>query len=852
MGTVATIFETRSVARQTASTSAEPQVAASAIATVAGEIRKTPILADSRAQKDTAGTWSAVAHALLVPTRPKQDAASVSRAEVKTSAPAAQFVLATVVSTPGARAPRAPSLLPATGSRAPHRHQDAHEHAHVSADQAIAAIDRPIDATQSLLLPGSLSAPQAPSPSGRRTAERGGRTFSAPSKMPVLSSPEAPLRREGGAKAAPARSVPSAMPIFVGAGVPASDRSAAHAQLQKPVLQTPATVASAVVRDDAQPLSRAPERETSPTLKATASQDQSGRQDLVPADGVRDVPQSESAPYAEFSTQEPALPHTVLPPQALRALETELPAQSPPLPQTSPSIGAALLSQEPSPRPTQLPARSTTSHAPSNSSSKLLSRGPQSSPQNPAPSLSTVPSLSIVSAPPAVSRPVATVRPEVLSSLDIDVKDQPRPVRVTGDLAVGRLPLHKSIGSRIAGDKVETKDVPATMRSPLMAGNELSVAASHAAAMLLPTAAAPALTGAVAEPPATTDANPRRSPNQKSSSSNTASFDHASAHALSGGHAAAFASLFPNATLIGAVPSAPAKTNAGAISQALAVAERAPVEMSAMHAPTARVDQQTVAQKDLAERSSTGPGSSRRDEPTAVTASAAAVQAQAPRVAVATISPVLHDIQIVGVPLPPAMPAAAAPLVNMAMEDPTLHASAMGTAAHLTLDAGPAGQLSLHLRVQDGVADVRIDGAAGKILDIRPEQLRTALAGEGITLGAFQAGTDQRVENPSASTAWTAPDRQSESAQSTASGSNGSYQPTNDSQQSPSTAVAPGNSGFASGAGFGSSHGDGGSRGEFVDPRNDGGPAIPGRAPVSQTPAAAAAPHSDRGLHVTA
>ena len=60
--------------------------------------------------------------------------------------------------------------------------------------------------------------------------------------------------------------------------------------------------------------------------------------------------------------------------------------------------------------------------------------------------------------------------------------------------------------------------------------------------------------------------------------------------------------------------------------------------------------------------------------------------------------------------------------------------------AVLSIDTGAAGELALHLRVKDGVADVRVAGAAAHTVEMRPAELRAALASEGLTLGSFQSG----------------------------------------------------------------------------------------------------------------
>ena len=86
------------------------------------------------------------------------------------------------------------------------------------------------------------------------------------------------------------------------------------------------------------------------------------------------------------------------------------------------------------------------------------------------------------------------------------------------------------------------------------------------------------------------------------------------------------------------------------------------------------------------------------------------------------------------------MPAAATPLMDMAADDPSLHAAVLGKTAHVRLDTGADGDLALHMIVKDGVVDLRLDGAAAQTLDLRQNDVRTALAGEGISLGRFETG----------------------------------------------------------------------------------------------------------------
>ncbi|HEX3698138.1 MAG TPA: hypothetical protein VH374_22395 [Polyangia bacterium] len=102
-----------------------------------------------------------------------------------------------------------------------------------------------------------------------------------------------------------------------------------------------------------------------------------------------------------------------------------------------------------------------------------------------------------------------------------------------------------------------------------------------------------------------------------------------------------------------------------------------------------------------------------------------------------------------GANLPPLFEAAASPPAAAAFfaqvaEDPTLHGAVLTDSAHVSLDAGAAGEITLHLRVKDGVADVRVEGAGAPTLAIRPHELQAALASEGLTLGGFESGQVSR------------------------------------------------------------------------------------------------------------
>jgi hypothetical protein len=82
-----------------------------------------------------------------------------------------------------------------------------------------------------------------------------------------------------------------------------------------------------------------------------------------------------------------------------------------------------------------------------------------------------------------------------------------------------------------------------------------------------------------------------------------------------------------------------------------------------------------------------------------------------------------------------------AALVDRAVEDPGLSMNVMPHSAHLSI-ASDAGDLSLHVRVRDGSADVNVSGSMAPLFDAKAPEVRTVLAGEGLQLGSF--ATDQR------------------------------------------------------------------------------------------------------------
>jgi hypothetical protein len=93
------------------------------------------------------------------------------------------------------------------------------------------------------------------------------------------------------------------------------------------------------------------------------------------------------------------------------------------------------------------------------------------------------------------------------------------------------------------------------------------------------------------------------------------------------------------------------------------------------------------------------------------------------------------------VPAPTPGAAERAALVDRAVEDPGLSMNVLPHSAHLSI-VGDTGDLSLHVRVRDGSADINVGGTMAPLFDAKAPELRTVLAGEGLHLGSF--ATDQR------------------------------------------------------------------------------------------------------------
>ncbi|MEO8212776.1 MAG: hypothetical protein ABI560_06275 [Myxococcales bacterium] len=184
------------------------------------------------------------------------------------------------------------------------------------------------------------------------------------------------------------------------------------------------------------------------------------------------------------------------------------------------------------------------------------------------------------------------------------------------------------------------------------------------------------------------------------------------------------------------------------------------------------------------------------------------------------------------------------PLMELAADDPSLHATALGKNAHVRLETAKDGDLSLHLMVHDGVVDVRFDGAASRTLDIRSNEVRAALAGEGISLGTFESAT-----------------RSSSGSQASSGASSAaSSGPDNSAGGAPASGHAPAGAGTSShtgsqlGGGGGHRHSEPGDRWPDREPptgstASSASASGAGRTTVNDTQAG---PRRRRGFHVTA
>lgn len=99
---------------------------------------------------------------------------------------------------------------------------------------------------------------------------------------------------------------------------------------------------------------------------------------------------------------------------------------------------------------------------------------------------------------------------------------------------------------------------------------------------------------------------------------------------------------------------------------------------------------------------------------------------------------------------PPPVPNLAPPM----LEDPSLRVVVLPNLARVNVETADQGSLSLQVRVQDGVTDIRATGPAAPMVEARQSELRVALANEGLSLGRFEFGQSdsnnrrERFETP--------------------------------------------------------------------------------------------------------
>jgi hypothetical protein len=99
------------------------------------------------------------------------------------------------------------------------------------------------------------------------------------------------------------------------------------------------------------------------------------------------------------------------------------------------------------------------------------------------------------------------------------------------------------------------------------------------------------------------------------------------------------------------------------------------------------------------------------------------------------------DLSNVGSYQAPAVSPDSLSLYQQAAADPGLAVTVLPHAAHLSLVSN-AGDLSLHVRVRDGNADVNVGGSMAPMFDSKAPEMRTVLATQGLGLGSF--ATDQQ------------------------------------------------------------------------------------------------------------
>jgi hypothetical protein len=103
------------------------------------------------------------------------------------------------------------------------------------------------------------------------------------------------------------------------------------------------------------------------------------------------------------------------------------------------------------------------------------------------------------------------------------------------------------------------------------------------------------------------------------------------------------------------------------------------------------------------------------------------------------------------------LPAEGTHLLQQAAVDSGLSVAVLPHAAHLSL-VSDSGDLSLHVRVRDGNADVNVTGSMAPMFDSKAPEVRTVLAGQGIGLGSFATDHQGSQNHPQQSNESVSPD----------------------------------------------------------------------------------------------
>lgn len=84
--------------------------------------------------------------------------------------------------------------------------------------------------------------------------------------------------------------------------------------------------------------------------------------------------------------------------------------------------------------------------------------------------------------------------------------------------------------------------------------------------------------------------------------------------------------------------------------------------------------------------------------------------------------------------------AESAPIFQRAAEEPGLAVTVLPHVAHVSVNSD-GGDLSLHVRVRDGNADVNVGGSMAPMFESKATEMRTVLGNQGLGLSSF--ATDQ-------------------------------------------------------------------------------------------------------------